>query len=61
MFNYFVNCIEIYIYDKFIVMLWMFLLRRIYLMKIFFLFYFFINERIKKNIKNIGINKYGLW
>lgn len=61
MFNYFVNCIEIYIYDKFIVMLCMFLLRRIYLMKIFFLFYFFINERIKKNIKNIGINKYGLW
>lgn len=43
------------------VLLCMFLLRRIYLMKIFFLFYFFINERIKKNIKNIGINKYGLW
>lgn len=42
-------------------LLCMFLLRRIYLMKIFFLFYFFINERIKKNIKNIGINKYGLW
>lgn len=42
-------------------LLCMFLLRRIYLMKIFFLFYFIINERIKKNIKNIGINKYGLW
>lgn len=46
---------------KYIFMINLFLLRRIYLMKIFFLFYFFINERIKKNIKNIGINKYGLW
>lgn len=42
-------------------LLCMFSLRRTYLTKISSLFYPFINERTKKNIKNIGINKYGLW
>lgn len=68
------NCIQIILHihsvimsiillivPKYIFMINLFSLRRTYLTKISSLFYPFINERTKKNIKNIGINKYGLW
>lgn len=59
MFNYSVNCTEIYIYDKLIVM-YVFIKKDISDENFLFVFSFY-QRKNKKSIKNIGINKYGLW
>lgn len=59
MFNYSVNCTEIYIYDKLIVM-YVFIKKDISDENFLFVLSFY-QRKNKKNIKNIGINKYGLW
>lgn len=59
MFNYSVNCTEIYIYDKLIVM-YVFIKKDISDENFLFVLSFY-QRKNKKSIKNIGINKYGLW
>lgn len=56
MFNYSVNCTEIYIYDKLV-----FIKKDISDENFLFVLSFYQRKNKKKNIKNIGINKYGLW
>lgn len=60
MFNYSVNCTEIYIYDKLIVM-YVFIKKDISDENFLFVLILLSTKEQKKNIKNIGINKYGLW
>lgn len=55
MFNYSVNCTEIYIYDKLV-----FIKKDISDENFLFVLSFY-QRKNKKNIKNKGINKYGLW
>lgn len=55
MFNYSVNCTEIYIYDKLIVM-YVFIKKDISDENFLFVLSFY-QRKNKKNIKNIGINK----